>query len=88
VAELAAAAREVAGDAPSVAVSGEWVVEISAAGVNKAAALKELAADFGVEPGEVVAFGDYPNVWVANTRSEGANRLIGTHTLLEREPSF
>jgi hydroxymethylpyrimidine pyrophosphatase-like HAD family hydrolase len=44
-----------------VAISGEWVVEVSAAGVNKAAALKELAADLGVEPDEVVAFGDYPN---------------------------
>ena len=53
--------REVAGDAAAVAMSGEWVVEISAAGVNKAAALKELAADLGVEPDEAVAFGDYPN---------------------------
>lgn len=61
VAELAAAAREVAGDAAAVAMSGEWVVEISATGVNKAAALKELAADLGVERAEVVAFGDYPN---------------------------
>jgi Cof subfamily protein (haloacid dehalogenase superfamily) len=61
VADLAAAAREVAGGAAAVAMSGEWVVEISAAGVNKAAALKELAAEFGVEPAEVVAFGDYPN---------------------------
>lgn len=61
VADLAAAAREVAGGAAAVAMSGEWVVEISAAGVNKAAALKELAADLGVEPAEVVAFGDYPN---------------------------
>jgi Cof subfamily protein (haloacid dehalogenase superfamily) len=61
VAELATAARDVAGDAAAVAVSGEWVVEISAAGVNKAAALKELAADLGVEPAEVLAFGDYPN---------------------------
>ena len=61
VAELAAAAREVAGDTAAVAMSGEWVVEISAAGVNKAAELKELAADLGIEPAEVVAFGDYPN---------------------------
>jgi Cof subfamily protein (haloacid dehalogenase superfamily) len=61
VAELAWTAREVAGDAAAVAVSGEWVVEISAAGVNKAAALKELAGELGVQPAEVVAFGDYPN---------------------------
>jgi Cof subfamily protein (haloacid dehalogenase superfamily) len=61
VAELAAVAREVAGDTAAVAMSGEWVVEISAAGVNKAAAPKELATELGVEPAEAVAFGDYPN---------------------------
>lgn len=61
VAALGAAAREIAGAAAAVAISGEWVVEISAAGVNKAAALEELATNLGVEPFEVVAFGDYPN---------------------------
>jgi Cof subfamily protein (haloacid dehalogenase superfamily) len=61
VAELTATARAVAGAAAAVAMSGEWVVEISAAGVNKATALQELAAGLGVEPAEVVAFGDYPN---------------------------
>lgn len=59
--ELAAAVREIGGDEAAVAVSGEWVVEISAAGVNKAAALQELAADLGIEADDVVAFGDYPN---------------------------
>ena len=59
--DLAAVAREVAGDSAAVAISGKWVVEISAAGVNKAAALRELAADYGIEPSDVVAFGDYPN---------------------------
>ena len=61
VAELAAAAHEVGGDGVAVGVAGEWVIEISAAGVNKSAALKELASDLGVEPAAVVAFGDYPN---------------------------
>lgn len=61
VGELAAAAREVAGDAAAVAISGKWVVEISAAGVNKAAALRELAADYGIDRSDIVAFGDYPN---------------------------
>ena len=37
------------------------MVEIAAAGVNKAAALQELAHDLGVDAREVVAFGDYPN---------------------------
>ena len=59
--ELAAAAREVAGEAAAVSVSGEWVIEILAAGVNKAAALEELADELGVKADEVVAFGDYPN---------------------------
>jgi Cof subfamily protein (haloacid dehalogenase superfamily) len=58
---LAAVARDVVGTTAAVAISGKWVVEISAAGVNKAAALKELAAEYGMEPSEVVAFGDYPN---------------------------
>jgi Cof subfamily protein (haloacid dehalogenase superfamily) len=61
VADLAAAVGEVVGDAAASSVSGEWVVEICAAGVNKAAALTELAADLGIEPADVVAFGDYPN---------------------------
>jgi len=59
--DLAAVARDVVGDTAAVAISGKWVVEISAAGVNKAAALKELAADYGIEASDVVAFGDYPN---------------------------
>jgi Cof subfamily protein (haloacid dehalogenase superfamily) len=59
--ELAAIAREVAGDDAAVSISGEWVVEVAAAGVNKAAALEELAVDLGIRAGEVVAFGDYPN---------------------------
>ena len=61
VADLAAAARDAAGDGAAVAVSGEWVVEISAAGVNKAAALEALADELGIAAAEVVAFGDYPN---------------------------
>ena len=61
IADLAAAARDIAAQNASVAVSGEWVIEISAAGVNKAAALQEIAADLGVRRVDVVAFGDYPN---------------------------
>ena len=59
--ELTAVAREVAGDDAAASFSGEWVVEIAAAGVNKAAALRELAADLDIGAEEVVAFGDYPN---------------------------
>ena len=37
------------------------LVEISAAGVTKATTLAVLAAELGVGPDEVVAFGDMPN---------------------------
>ncbi|NUR91119.1 MAG: HAD family phosphatase [Nonomuraea sp.] len=37
------------------------LLEISALGVNKAGMLGELCRERGVEPGEVVAFGDMPN---------------------------
>jgi Cof subfamily protein (haloacid dehalogenase superfamily) len=58
---LAEVATEVVGDRAAVSVAGEWVVEINVAGVNKGAALEELAAELGVGADEVVAFGDYPN---------------------------
>jgi HAD superfamily hydrolase (TIGR01484 family) len=60
-ARLAEVAAEVVGDRAAVSMAGEWVVEINVAGVNKGAALEELAADLGVSAKEVVAFGDYPN---------------------------
>jgi len=56
-----AAARELAGEAASVSVSGPWVVEVSPLGVNKAAALAELCEELGVAAAEVVAFGDHQN---------------------------
>jgi len=58
---IAAVARELAGQRASVSVSGDWVVEISPAGVNKAAALAELCEELGIEASEVVAFGDHLN---------------------------
>ena len=58
---IAEAARELAGDDAAVTIPGPWTVEISAAGVSKAAALAELCAELGVAPEEVVAFGAYPN---------------------------
>ncbi len=58
---IAAVAHELAGRRASVSVSGEWVVEISPAGVNKAAALAELCEELGVAREEVVAFGDHLN---------------------------
>jgi Cof subfamily protein (haloacid dehalogenase superfamily) len=58
---VADAVREVVGDRAAVYISGEWVVEISAAGVNKATALAELCAERGVDADDVIAFGDHQN---------------------------
>lgn len=58
---VAALAREVAGANASVSISGPWVVEVSPAGVNKAAALAELCEELGLTAADVVAFGDHLN---------------------------
>jgi Cof subfamily protein (haloacid dehalogenase superfamily) len=58
---LAALARELVGDAATVVASGGEAVEVTAAGVNKAAALAEIAGELGIGAADVVAFGDYPN---------------------------
>jgi Cof subfamily protein (haloacid dehalogenase superfamily) len=58
---LAEVAADVVGDRAAVSMAGEWVVEINVAGVNKGAALEELATELGVAADEVVAFGDYTN---------------------------
>ncbi|MGH3048735.1 MAG: Cof-type HAD-IIB family hydrolase [Gaiellaceae bacterium] len=58
---IAAVARELAAGRASVSVSGDWVVEVSPAGVNKAAALAELCESLGIASHEVVAFGDHLN---------------------------
>jgi Cof subfamily protein (haloacid dehalogenase superfamily) len=50
-------ARRLVGERLTVVASGSEAVEVTAAGVNKATAVAEL----GVPPGQVVAFGDYPN---------------------------
>jgi Cof subfamily protein (haloacid dehalogenase superfamily) len=58
---IAAVARELVGGAATVVASGSHAVEVTAAGVNKAAALAEIAEELGIEAAEVLAFGDYPN---------------------------
>ena len=60
-AELLAIAHDVCGDAAVATISGERLVELSAAGVTKAFALANLCAELGIGPAEVVAFGDMPN---------------------------
>lgn len=61
VGSLATLAQEVAGDRATVSVSGSWVVEVSPAGVNKAAALAALCRELGIGPADVIAFGDHLN---------------------------
>jgi Cof subfamily protein (haloacid dehalogenase superfamily) len=58
---IAAAAREIVRDDAAVYISGNWVIEISAAGVNKATALAEICEERGLEAADVVAFGDHLN---------------------------
>jgi Cof subfamily protein (haloacid dehalogenase superfamily) len=58
---LDALVREVAGESASVLRPGEWTVELSAVGVNKAAALAELCDELGIEAHDVIAFGDFLN---------------------------
>jgi Cof subfamily protein (haloacid dehalogenase superfamily) len=69
---LAALVREVVGESASVLVPGERTVELSAVGVNKATALAELCDELGLESGDVIAFGDFPNdlpmlVWAGHS---------------------
>jgi hydroxymethylpyrimidine pyrophosphatase-like HAD family hydrolase len=59
--ELLPCARDVVGDTAVVTHSGTEFVEISAPGVEKAAALRDLSRSFDVDSSEVIAFGDMPN---------------------------
>lgn len=61
--ELAAAVREVLGDAPLEVTysTNRGLVEVSAAGVTKASGLAEVCERLGVPAERVVAFGDMPN---------------------------
>jgi hydroxymethylpyrimidine pyrophosphatase-like HAD family hydrolase len=61
---LAERGREVIGERLTLTHShmGEYgLLEISAAGVTKASALADVCNRLGVEPADVVAFGDMPN---------------------------
>jgi len=59
--DLLRVTRELAGDAAIVTHSSTLFVEVSAAGVTKAAALEKLCARLGVGATQVVACGDMPN---------------------------
>lgn len=60
--EFHAIVEQVVGDRAVVAYSGAYgLAEISAVGVTKAAALGDLCAARGIDPADVIAFGDMPN---------------------------
>jgi Cof subfamily protein (haloacid dehalogenase superfamily) len=61
VEELAETARACAGEHAAITNSGAGFLEISAAGVDKASALRWLCAARGIAREEVIAFGDMPN---------------------------
>jgi hydroxymethylpyrimidine pyrophosphatase-like HAD family hydrolase len=59
---MAAAVREILGSALDVTFStGHGLIELSAPGVTKGTGLARLAAELGVLPVDVMAFGDMPN---------------------------
>jgi Cof subfamily protein (haloacid dehalogenase superfamily) len=62
--DLLAAARVAVGDETVATLthsSADGLLEISAAGVSKASALTDYAAEHGIAASEVIAFGDMPN---------------------------
>jgi Cof subfamily protein (haloacid dehalogenase superfamily) len=59
--ELYALVTGICGEEATATISGQVLVEISAAGVTKAYALAGLCDEIGVAPTSVVAFGDMPN---------------------------
>jgi Cof subfamily protein (haloacid dehalogenase superfamily) len=61
-AEVLSAAHRSIGELATITNStSDGLLEISATGVTKASALAELAAEHGIEPADVMAFGDMPN---------------------------
>jgi Cof subfamily protein (haloacid dehalogenase superfamily) len=60
-AQLRRAVTAAVGDTATATWSVDGLVEISAAGVTKAAALARVCARLGIDAADVVAFGDMPN---------------------------
>jgi len=59
--ELYALVAGICGEDATATISGEVLVEISAAGVTKAYALAALCEEIGIQSDAVLAFGDMPN---------------------------
>ena len=59
---LALAARAAGADSVHITYStDDGLIEVAAAGVNKGSALAALAGRWGIDPKDVIAFGDMPN---------------------------
>ncbi|WP_134765721.1 HAD-IIB family hydrolase [Nocardioides sp. 1609] len=67
------------GDAAIATWTVPGLVEISAPGVTKAAALAEVCADLGVAAADVVAFGDMPNDVAMLTWAGTSYAVAGAH---------
>lgn len=93
-AALAHHARRAAGARVAVTYSTDaGLIEVSAPGVNKGTALARLAAGWGIDPADVIAFGDMPNdlemlTWAGHGVAMGnghdevlavANEIVGLH---------
>lgn len=59
--DAAATATDLLDGTASVYFSGTDLLEIAAADVSKASTLARVAAEWGIGPGQVLAFGDMPN---------------------------
>jgi Cof subfamily protein (haloacid dehalogenase superfamily) len=78
--QLLAKAREVAGDLVTMTHSSKiGLLEISAQGISKASTLATLCAERGIDPSEVVAFGDMPNDLAMLAWAGTAYAVAGAH---------
>lgn len=77
--ELFRRAGDVVGDHASPSYSGLFFIEVGVGQVSKATALDALAADLGIDPGEVAAFGDNHND-VTMLRWAGRSFAMGNAT--------
>lgn len=78
-AELQTRVAAAVGPAATVTWSMPGLVEISAVGVTKAAALAEVSADLGVDRDDVHAFGDMPNDLPMLTWAGTSYGVAGAH---------
>ena len=86
------AVHDLVGDLVDVTWSSAWaLVEMSAHGVTKASMLAEVCAEQGIDPSEVVAFGDMPNdiamlQWAGTSYSMAGAHAAATAAATHRAP--